>query len=211
TELWLSAPTTFAGEPDALIYPGIAEILDIDPEDTTLYLKRKYQDLMVEAKHRMVHTGRFKLVYEPSLTGYRLRLFDAHADPANTRDVSAEQPEAFTALSAELFRWMAQDPARKLDARGHVVRDSTYFQSRQRAGASTREATGITMRVNSMLASRPPITAIASGCCICAPGPRPNASGRSPRIAVRLVMRIGRKRARPASTSASSRVRPAAR
>ena len=45
---------------------------------------------------------------------------------------------------------------------------------------------------------RPPMTAIASGCCICAPGPRPMASGTSPRIVHRLVIKIGRNRVRPA-------------
>ena len=49
----------------------------------------------------------------------------------------------------------------------------------------------------------PPITAIANGCCICAPGPKPSANGRRPKLVVRLVIRIGLKRTRPAVTKAS--------
>ncbi|MFO0980199.1 MAG: sulfatase-like hydrolase/transferase [Planctomycetota bacterium] len=128
TELWLSAPTTFAGEPDALVYPGIADILDIDPVDSTLYLKREYQDVVVESKHRMLHTGRFKLVYEPTQTSYRLKLFDVEQDPGNAHDLSAQRPKLLDAMRGELFRWMATDPARKFDARGHLVRDWTYFE-----------------------------------------------------------------------------------
>ena len=67
------------------------------------------------------------------------------------------------------------------------------------------------MRVNSMLAVRPPMTMIASGCCICAPGPMPRASGNRPRIAARLVIRIGRKRVRPASSSAGRSSMPSCR
>ena len=50
---------------------------------------------------------------------------------------------------------------------------------------------------------RPPMTAIASGCCICAPGPKPAASGTSPRIVHKLVIKIGRNRVRPALRRAS--------
>ena len=58
---------------------------------------------------------------------------------------------------------------------------------------------------------RPPMTAIASGCCICAPGPMPRARGTSPRIVHRLVMRIGRNRVRPARIRASCSGIPSAR
>ena len=57
--------------------------------------------------------------------------------------------------------------------------------------------------MSSMLVIRPPMTAIASGCCICAPGPSPIASGTRPRMVQRLVIRIGRNRVRPALSKAS--------
>ena len=36
--VWLKAPTTFAHEPDTLIYPHINEMLDVDPSDHSLLL-----------------------------------------------------------------------------------------------------------------------------------------------------------------------------
>ena len=70
------------------------------------------------------------------------------------------------------------------------------------AWCSTKYPTGITIRVNSMFAVRPPMTMIASGCCIWSPGPMPRASGNKPRIAARLVMRMGRERVWPARSNA---------
>ncbi len=54
-----------------------------------------------------------------------------------------------------------------------------------------------------MFVINPPITAIASGCCIWAPGPSPRANGTSPKIVVRPVIKIGRNLVRPARSSAS--------
>ena len=54
------------------------------------------------------------------------------------------------------------------------------------------------------MAVRPPITAMARGFCISAPGPRPRARGRRPRMVVRLVIRIGRKRVRSGRVLRSS-------
>ena len=49
----------------------------------------------------------------------------------------------------------------------------------------------------------------ARGACASAPSPMPSARGSSPRMVVRVVMRIGRSRRRPASATASRVVMPA--
>jgi hypothetical protein len=56
---------------------------------------------------------------------------------------------------------------------------------------TSKYPTGIKSRVTSMLTVKPPITAMASGCCIWAPGPKPQASGKRPRIVARLAGKIG--------------------
>jgi arylsulfatase A-like enzyme len=128
TGLWLSAPTLFAAEKDALVYPSITELLAADPEDQSLVLQPRFADLAVTAKHRMLRTQRYKLVYEPTLDGARYRLFDVATDPGNTHDLSAEKPDVLAALKLELHRWMSSDPARTFDARDHLVREFTYSE-----------------------------------------------------------------------------------
>jgi len=56
---------------------------------------------------------------------------------------------------------------------------------------------------NKVALARPDTTAIAIGVRISAPSPRPMAIGSSPRIVVRLVIRIGRSRTEPAWIIAS--------
>lgn len=128
TGLWLSAPQLFADEPDALIYPGITSLLETDPRDRSLVLAAPFIDLAVTAKHRMLRTRDYKLVYEPLQQGVRYRLHDVHRDPGNEHDLSAELPDVLAALKTRLHEWLARDPARKVDEAGHVVPWVTYAE-----------------------------------------------------------------------------------
>ncbi len=128
TGIWLAAEATFAGDKDALIYPPITRILYADSLDDTLALQPGYTDLQVEAKHRMLRRGAFKLVYEPTIEAARWKLYDVNADPGNEHDLSVGKPEVLAAMKRELLQWMALDPARTIDSREHVVRRFTYFE-----------------------------------------------------------------------------------
>src|SRR5216110_1889294 len=68
--------------------------------------------------------------------------------------------------------------------------------------------TGVVYSVSSWLTMRPPTMAMPSGCRSSAPTPPPNASGTPPSSAAIVVMRIGRKRSRHASSMASRAGRP---
>ena len=57
----------------------------------------------------------------------------------------------------------------------------------------------------------PPITVIAIGARSSAPSPMPIAIGTRPRMVVSFVIRIGRRRARPAATIASTLSSPRSR
>lgn len=54
------------------------------------------------------------------------------------------------------------------------------------------------------------MTAMARGCCICEPAPMPSESGSKASTAARVVIKIGRVRAEPARTNASSKPKPSA-
>lgn len=59
---------------------------------------------------------------------------------------------------------------------------------------NNRKKDGKTKRSNGMATIKPPITAMASGCCICAPMPNPRASGVRASIAPMAVINLGRMR-----------------
>ncbi|HEU4405308.1 MAG TPA: sulfatase-like hydrolase/transferase [Polyangiaceae bacterium] len=65
-------------------------------------------------------TGPHRLVAQATRRGLAVELFDRHADPEQTRDVSAELPALRDALRDELVSWLLRD--RTLTMRsGHVV------------------------------------------------------------------------------------------
>lgn len=57
---------------------------------------------------------------------------------------------------------------------------------------NNRKKVGKTNNSKGMATINPPITAMASGCCIWAPMPRPSANGESARIAPMAVIKFGR-------------------
>lgn len=76
------------------------------PEEKALLLAGWERWKPEGARERTVRTTRFKLVEEPRWRGgYRRRLYDLAADPAETRDVSREHPEAVRRLAALLEAW----------------------------------------------------------------------------------------------------------
>ena len=128
TGVWLAAPTLFAGEAEAMVYPSITGLLTVDPLDHSLVLRREFLDTTVSAKHRMLRRGRHKLVYEPTLTAAHWKLYDVVADPANSLDLATRQPDLLATLKKDLIDWLNQDPARIVDDDGHVVRHFTYSE-----------------------------------------------------------------------------------
>ena len=61
----------------------------------------------------------------------------------------------------------------------------------------------MTSSVSTVEVITPPMTATPSGARNCAPSPRPSATGTMPAMRAKVVMRMGRRRMAPASTSAS--------
>src|SRR5581483_4238962 len=118
TGLWLSGPAT----DDGVRYPALPELLEADARDGfQLVLKPRFEDVTVEAKHRLLRRGALELVYVPTVNGVRWQLFDDAADPHHARDLDgahAEEP----ALQRALLKFLERDPERELDARDHLIR-----------------------------------------------------------------------------------------
>jgi len=100
-------------DPEHLIYPRLLDLLDVpDKRSGTLAVRAELQDVVIEAKDRMVRSGRWKLVYLPLRRGARYLLFDVEADPACSRDLASANPEKVAELKARLIGWMTEDPGR---------------------------------------------------------------------------------------------------
>jgi arylsulfatase A-like enzyme len=116
TAVWLAGPP----EPDGVHYPALPQLLEADPQDGfQLVLRTRYQDVTVEAKHRMLRRGSSKLIYVPISNGVRWQLYDMDADPHQQRELPAPQE-----LMQAMRKFLQRDPERELDARDHVVRRS---------------------------------------------------------------------------------------
>lgn len=110
TELWLGDSPVVPPEL-RLPYPGLLGLLEIDDRHgDEVVLKPPYPRVTITARHRSIRDDRFKLVYMPTPSGPRYRLFDTAADPGETRDATAEHPAERARLEAALWRWMLEDP-----------------------------------------------------------------------------------------------------
>jgi arylsulfatase A-like enzyme len=115
---WLGGSAT----PDGVSYPPLTELLEADPRDNwQLVLKARYEDAVVEAKHRALRRGPLKLIQIPTKDGVRHQLYDLAADPSQQHDLFTTRPEAPQLVRA-LRKLLVRDPERELDARDHLVR-----------------------------------------------------------------------------------------
>jgi arylsulfatase A-like enzyme len=100
---------------DHLRYPNLLDLLEVpDKRMGTLALKPEFENFVVRAKDRMVRSGRWKLVYEPTLSDPVYTLYDVENDPECRKDLAAIHPDVADRLKAELLAWMpvAERPER---------------------------------------------------------------------------------------------------
>ena len=84
---------------DQLAKPDLPELLEIpDKRSGMIALKRKYLDVVVAAKDRMVRRGDWKLSYQPLTGGALYRLFNVREDPGCERDIIEQHPDVAAGL-----------------------------------------------------------------------------------------------------------------
>jgi len=108
TGIWI---TDIPGLPDKhLRYPDLLELMEVpDRSSGTLAIKPEYCEAILAAKDRMIRSGRWKLVYQPLETGYKLRLFDLEIDPACQHDVTGQHAEIEAYLWTRLRLFIGLD------------------------------------------------------------------------------------------------------
>jgi hypothetical protein len=143
TGVWL---TDLPGTPENhLRYPHLPELLEIpDKRNGMIALKRKYMDIVIAAKDRMVRLGDWKLTYQPLTDGAVYRLFNIKDDPGCQRNVLDRYPQIAAELRVMLDRWMDDDPrAAKYAQPGRVSAEGTAGCA---GTAGLRPASGSTYR-----------------------------------------------------------------
>jgi hypothetical protein len=117
--IWL---TSLPGMPEGhLRYPNLLELLDIpDYGSGTFAIRKRYQDIIIEAKDRMIRVGRWKLTYQPTETGAIYSLFDLEHDSDCCTDVIHQYPEIAHDLRARLVTWLCDDKKRRW-SKEHIV------------------------------------------------------------------------------------------
>lgn len=134
TGIWLAdLPGTPVGH---LRYPKLLDLLTVrDIETSTISIKPEYVDIIVRAKDRMIRKGRWKLVYQPLIDGYLLKLFDMLSDPACTTDVLEKHRDVANRLWEDLQNWLLQDAAY-----GQYASDTKLKEQEQARAASMENA-----------------------------------------------------------------------
>jgi arylsulfatase A-like enzyme len=118
TDLWLGESAAVPPEL-RLPYPGFAGLLEIDTRHGhEIVVRDEWRLRTVIARHRMIHDGRWKLIYAPTPAGARYFLYDTREDPEEIHDRAADRPEEVARLRELLWAWMVRDPelAREGDA-----------------------------------------------------------------------------------------------
>jgi arylsulfatase A-like enzyme len=108
TEFWFTANGPGFQPDERLPYPGVTGATDL-AADGDVFLRPEWQDMVTVAKHRAIRTERWRLVYQPTPTGVRYRLYDLAADRDELTDVAAAHPEVVDELRARLIAWMTSD------------------------------------------------------------------------------------------------------
>lgn len=98
--------TTAAVPKDRIEYPPVTTLATIDGD--RIAIDPRYEGVIRAAKHRAVIRAPFKLVYEPSRSGVRYRLFDFEADPLDESDLAASKPEVLAELKGALRHAVAR-------------------------------------------------------------------------------------------------------
>ena len=109
TGIWVA---DIPGLPDGhLRYPDLLELLEVpDRASGTLAIKPEYVPRILEAKDRMIRSGRWKLTCQPLSEGHLLQLFDVVADPMCQQNLIDRHVDIADKLWQRLREWIDRTP-----------------------------------------------------------------------------------------------------
>lgn len=110
TGLWFTDKGDNFYQKQRILYPDIIGLGTIDESyNNEVVIKPEYRGLTTVAKHRMIRTKEYKLIYIPMRERIMYELYDLKNDPAELHNIVEQQPAVVAQLKKRLFSWMSQD------------------------------------------------------------------------------------------------------
>jgi arylsulfatase A-like enzyme len=110
TGIWFSDTAEGFYQEKRIYYPDITSLGKIDNSyNNEVVIKEEYRPLIITAKHRMLRTKDYKLIYMPTPKGIIFELYDLKNDPSETRNIVNRHKEIMEKLKKQLYVWILQD------------------------------------------------------------------------------------------------------
>ncbi|MDD5259305.1 MAG: sulfatase-like hydrolase/transferase [bacterium] len=110
TGLWFTDKGDNFYQQQRIMYPDIISLGEIDSTyNNEVVVKPEYRSLTTIAKHRMIRTERYKLIYIPTRQGMQFELYDTYNDPQELNNIAAQESKTVAMLKNQLFQWMSLD------------------------------------------------------------------------------------------------------
>lgn len=110
TGLWFTDKGDNFYQKQRIMYPDIIGLAKIDNTyNNEVIIKPEYFNLTNIAKHRMIRTAKYKLIYVPVKEKVKYELYDMEKDPLELNDIASQNPGVVKELKDKLFNWMAKD------------------------------------------------------------------------------------------------------
>jgi arylsulfatase A-like enzyme len=111
TGLWFTELIAEVPLSRRLPYPDLTRISEVDRiHGDQIVLRKSIETFAVAAKHRMLESNDYRLLYLPTREGPKFELYDRATDPGFTRDVAEQHPDVLAKLKPALFAWFDEDP-----------------------------------------------------------------------------------------------------
>jgi len=110
TGIWFSDIAQGPYQKKRIMYPDITGISKIDfTYNLEIVIKDEYCNLINVAKHRMIRTPTYKLIYMPTCSGIIYELYDLKNDPRERKNIFQKYPQVANELRRKLFQWISED------------------------------------------------------------------------------------------------------
>lgn len=109
TGMWI---TDIPGLPEGhLHYPELLDVIEVPDTSTgTISINPAYTVRIIDAKDRMIRSGRWKLTYQPLTHGHILQLFDVESDPLCKHNLIDKHGDIAAGLWRKLHAWINRTP-----------------------------------------------------------------------------------------------------
>lgn len=110
TGIWFARSGAGFFQQTRLDYPGISGLLSFDQGYTgEIVLNPLFERTIVNAKHRMMVDGDYKIIYMPTPRGVAYEYYNRRVDPENLHDVQLDDPDGFSAMRREILAFISEE------------------------------------------------------------------------------------------------------